>query len=101
MIDEFDNEEINSDEEVDLDISTIDNVEKFTSQRLCDIIVCYRYLGLHKSLSILCMEELGKRRVNGDNFIFEKYIEEAMKDMPVLNLGIPDLGDILRQFGSK
>ena len=46
-------------------------IPEFTSTRLCEIIVSCRYLNLDNSLTIKCMEELGKRRIAGENFILK------------------------------
>lgn len=97
MIEDFDEEEI----DFDIKLSEIKSLDTFASKKLCDIIVCYRYLGMNKDLAINCMEELGKRRLNGDKFEFETYIDNAMKDMPTLDMKIPDLNTVLRQLGGK
>lgn len=73
------------------------NIPTFESQKLCDMIVVDRYLGFNKEAALMCMEELAVRRTNGDAFDFESYIEEAQKEMPVLDFTIPDLRDILAQ----
>lgn len=87
---------------VEIDPTTIiDKIAEYSPQKLCDIVVCERYLGINKKLAICCMEELGRRRVGGDNFDFETYIDNALKDMPILNFTIPDLGDVLRSFSGK
>jgi hypothetical protein len=43
------------------------------------------------------MEELANRRVAGDTFDFETYIEKSFNELPKLDFAIPDLGDVLRQ----
>jgi hypothetical protein len=101
MTDEFDEDDFNIDEVSDIDDANIEDVTQFSTQKLCDIIVCYRYLGLNKDLSIKCMAELGVRRAKGENFDFEFYIDNALKDMPVLDFQMPDLGTVLRQLGGK
>jgi hypothetical protein len=41
-------------------------METQSSTKLAEMVVCYRYLGLYKDMSVLAMEELGKRRACGD-----------------------------------
>jgi hypothetical protein len=82
-----------------LDVELIkNNIPIYTSQKLCEMIVCHRYLGISEEISIACMEELGKRRSAGDSFDFEGYIESSLKTLPVLNIGSGfDLRDLLNQ----
>lgn len=61
------------------------DIKNAKSTNLAGYIVTYRLLGLYKELSIKCMEELLNRRENGDNFNFEEYIEEQLKDAPKSN----------------
>ncbi len=72
-------------------------VSLFSNEKLCEIIVSFRYIGLMKDESILCMVELAKRRENGDNFNFEKYIEEQFEQLPKIKYdihAIPDLSKL-------
>ena len=64
---------------------TENDIKNANSKNLAGYVVAYRLLGLHKDLSIKCMEELLNRRVNGDNFNFEDYIENELKDAPKPN----------------
>lgn len=95
--------EIEDNEEIEEGYETLDlevlkqNIPTFDSQKLCDMIVCDRYLGFNNEAALMCMEELATRRINGDAFDFETYIEEAQKDLPVLDFSIPDLRNILSQ----
>jgi hypothetical protein len=85
-------------EVVKLDIDLVkSNVPQYTSEKLCEMIVCDRYFGFEHKISIICMEELAKRRTNGDTFHFESHIEQIQKEMPVLNLVNPDLRSMLHQ----
>ncbi len=84
------NEEI-----VKLDIDLINNnIISFTSHKICEMIVSNRYLKINSQIDVICMTELSNRRLNGDNFEFEKYIEEINKDLPVLNFNVNDITDI-------
>ena len=91
----------------DLDIEPIDiniikeKIPHHHSKKLCDIIVCDRYFGSYKEIAIMCMEELSKRRLAGDNFDFETYIDKAYGELPQIELSIPDLGDVLKQIVSR
>lgn len=81
-----------------LNLSIIEkNIPQYPSQKLCEMIVCGRYFGMDQKISILCMEELGKRRAKGDKLDFETYIEEAFKELPPLNFEMPDLRAMLNQ----
>ena len=81
-----------------LDISLIEkNIQNFSSQKLCDMIVCDRYFNIEKKISNFCMEELARRRINGDNFDFENYIDITYCELPQLNFSNLDLRTILNQ----
>jgi hypothetical protein len=86
-----------------LDINEIkQNLHNYSSQKLCEMVVCDRYFGSFKEIGIICMEELANRRIAGDSFLFEQCIEDSFNELPVLNLNlIPDLGDILRKISGK
>jgi len=73
----------------------IKNIPSYTSKKLCSMIVCDRYLGIDESMVLACMEELAKRRENGDDFDFESFIEQELSKLPKLDFSIPNLGSIL------
>lgn len=73
------------------------NVPSYSNEKLCEMIVCDRYFGMGKEISLICMEELGKRRATGDTFDFEEYIDKSYKELPELNFEMPDLRSILNQ----
>lgn len=81
--------------------STSQNVPTYDSKKLCEIIVCSRYFGNYKELSISCMEELSKRRIRGDDFDFETYIETSFNELPKIETSIPDVGTVLRQLAGQ
>ena len=98
----FDDFELDSNEPIEptvLDVVLVkNNIPSYTSQKLCEMIVCHRYLGFNEEINAACMEELGKRRAAGDNYDFETYIETSLKGLPVLNIGMGfDLRDLLNQ----
>jgi hypothetical protein len=63
------------------------------SESLCHYVVLFRTLGLEKQFSILCMEELVRRRDKlGDEFFFEDFIDSAAKTVPIPNGKLQPLG---------
>ena len=87
-------------DDLTFDTSVLENeiqeqIHLFDSKKLCQIIVCDKYFKLNKDMTVLCMEELAKRRIAGDDFKFEDFIDESLKGLPVLNFSIPDLRNVL------
>jgi hypothetical protein len=80
---------------IDLLEETKNKIPTFSSEKLCQIIVCYRYLNSYKELATLCMQELGKRRENGDNFDYESYIEKSLLELPEINLQPVDIRSLM------
>ncbi len=72
-----------------------ENVSKMSQEKLCEIIVCYRYLGLMQTESVLAMEELAARRAKGEIFNFEEKIEKLSADLPSINI---DINKMLKKF---
>lgn len=105
MTDELD--DINEEQEeltfTEMNIDSVkEKIPTFNSKKLCEMIVCDRYFGCYKEVALACMEELSNRRVAGDTFDFETYIEKSLAELPVLDFGLPDLGNVLRQMlGNK
>jgi hypothetical protein len=60
-------------------------INSYSSQKLCDMIICQRYLHLDLNISILCMHELASRRIAGDDFDFEGYIDDTSNSLPSLD----------------
>lgn len=74
-----------------------------TGDKLCEIVVANRYLGIMQEEAVLCMEELARRRDAGDPFEFEKKIEELHATLPKFKLDMkqimsPKLSSILGIF---
>jgi len=90
-------------EEVKLDLDQIKaNLPQYGNEKLCEMIVCDRYFGFEKKVSTICMEELARRRSEGDVFAFEAHIEKISKEMPVIDLsGTPDIRTIINQAISR
>lgn len=74
-----------------------ENLPTYTNEKLCEMIVCDRYFGFDKKISNICMEELSNRRLAGDTFEFEKYIDQVYNELPVLNFAMPDIRTVLQQ----
>jgi hypothetical protein len=78
-----------------------DKIPTFTSKKLCEMIVCDRYFGCYREIGLACMEELATRRIAGDEFDFESYIEKALAELPPLDFSIPDLRNVLQGLLAK
>jgi|SRR5579885_521493 len=70
-------------------------IPSYSSEKLCEMIVCERYVGFYPEVSVACMEELAVRRDAGDQFDFETYIDNAYKTLPKLDFTVPDLRSVL------
>jgi hypothetical protein len=98
-LEEFD---VEIDESLNINLNDIkDKIPTFTSAKLCEIIVCDRYFGSYPELAVLSMQELSTRRINGDTFDFEAYIDNSFKELPKLDFSLPDIGNVMRQFAGK
>jgi hypothetical protein len=77
-------------EMVQLDMELVKtNIPSYSNEKLCEMIVSSRYFGFGEDkIAPLCMEELSKRRVAGDPFDFETYIDKSYKELPVFDLNI-------------
>lgn len=85
-------------EVIKLDVEKIKGtISAYSSEKLCEMIVADRYFGINQEVAIACMEELSARRVAGDDFTFETFIDEAYAKLPPLNFTIPDLRTTLQQ----
>lgn len=79
----------------------IENIGKYSNTKLADMVIVYRYFGLYEKISIAAMEELGKRRIAGDLFEYEKYIDANLATLPKLEFKITDLQSIMKGLGVK
>lgn len=85
-------------ETVNLDLELVrKNVPVYSSEKLCEMIVCDRYFGCYRAIAVMCMEELAKRRGAGDQFDFETYIETKLNELPKLNFEVFDIRETLHQ----
>lgn len=78
-----------------------ENIPTYSSEKLCEMIVCDRYLGFCPEIAVFCMEELSRRRSNGDQFDFETYIEQQFQTLPKLNFSMPDLQSVLSSLSNS
>lgn len=86
-------------EDVKLDLNKIRVlIPKYGSDKLCEMIVVDRYLGISPETTVMCMEELAARRAAGDTFDFEKYIADSQAKLPPLNFAVPDLRTTLQSM---
>jgi hypothetical protein len=101
MSDDMLDNNTNSDDDLSMPTFNVTEVIKqvstYESQKLSDMIICDRYLGILPKLAEACMIELAKRRENGDTYDFEGYIEKELSSLPVIDLKMPDLAEALNQ----
>jgi hypothetical protein len=97
---DFDEEDLNEHQSsCDMNADVIrEKIPTFSSNKLCDIIVCSKYIGFGDEFAVECMDELAKRRQNGDSFNYEDYIDLKLKELPQINLTIPNLQHLLNKF---
>ena len=89
-------------ENINLDLPKIKgNLSNYSTEKLCEMIACGRYFGLDQELIVLCMQELGNRRNNGNDFDFETHIDNLSKDLPVIDTSFTDFKNIIKQSLGK
>lgn len=72
------------------------DLKPLSTTKICEIVISSRYLGLDEKLIVRSMQELSRRRMqDGDEFLFENYIEEKLQELPVLDFKVPDLKEIM------
>lgn len=82
---------------VELDLEQVKiNLPQYSSEKLCEMIVCDRYFGFGQAISELCMQELANRRTSGNDFNFETYIQQEHDKLPKLDFKLPDLRTVLQ-----
>lgn len=90
-----------NEEELDFSKTVIDledfknNLMNFPSERLCEIVVSFRYLGILEQEAIIAMNELAHRRTEGEQLHYEEKIEEMLKSLPQVNM---DLAKVLKSI---
>jgi len=63
-------------------------MEKFPSERLCEVIVTFRYLGMLKEEALEAMRILAERRGRGDKFDYEAHIDKLLAELPKINMDL-------------
>jgi hypothetical protein len=64
-----------------------------TSETLAAYVVIYKALNIDKERAILCMQELVKRRKDGEDFDYESFIETEKEKLPKMRgINLPELG---------
>ena len=76
------------------------DIKTYSSTQLCDIVITDRYLKAFKSEALAAMEELSARRLTGDSFDYESYIEEELSQLPNFHIDIKDLSLALENIKS-
>jgi hypothetical protein len=74
------------------------NIKHFSSEKLCEIIATFRYLGMMRENAIKSMEELALRRTNGDQFDFETRINEIFQSFPAFKLDLKKIFNTPKVF---
>ncbi|CAB4197019.1 hypothetical protein UFOVP1290_539 [uncultured Caudovirales phage] len=101
--DEYDNIDFNKEiENISLNLERVKkNIPSFSSEKLCEMIACERYFGFQPEIAVMCMEELSLRRINGDVFEFENYIESSLDQLPKIESKLPDIQSIIKNIGQS
>jgi hypothetical protein len=95
---ELDSEEFdNSFQELDIE-KIKSKLDTYKSEVLCEMITCNRYFKMNNDLTVICMEELSRRREKGDLFNFEDFIESSLNDLPKIDLSIPSIKDMINKI---
>lgn len=73
------------------------NLNSFSAAKLADIVITSRYIGLYKDLAVDAMKELADRRIAGDTFQYEDYIDNQLKDLPKIDFTFAGVQSLLDQ----
>lgn len=65
-----------------------------SSERLCEIVVAFRYLHILEKEAKEAMVELASRRSLGDTFDFESHIAKTIQTLPKIKLDMKSIMDI-------
>ncbi len=71
-----------------------DTPERPSSEALASMIVAYRSLGLFKEQAKEAMAELARRQDEGDNFDYESFISQKLKEVPKSDMN-PEISKFL------
>lgn len=82
---------------VNLSKKEIESIIKDNSESLAARVVVFRMLGSFKEEAKVAMAELMRRKQSGDNFDFENFIENQVKENSI-DLKIPSFNNLKRNF---
>jgi hypothetical protein len=101
--DDYENIDFNKEiENISLNLDRVKkNIPNFSSEKLCEMIACERYFGFQPEVSVMCMEELSLRRINGNTFEFENYIETSLNQLPKIESKLPDIQSIIKNISQS
>jgi Holliday junction resolvasome RuvABC DNA-binding subunit len=71
-----------------------DPTERPSSEALASMVVAYRSLGLFKDQAKEAMSELAKRKDEGDDFDYETFISQKLKEVPKSDMN-PEISKFL------
>jgi hypothetical protein len=75
------------------------NIKDKSSKTLAAIVVSYRTIGFNKDIATQAMEELSKRKANGDEFNYQSFIANEIANQPE-RPALPNvMGGIQELFG--
>jgi hypothetical protein len=82
-----------------LRVSRLISVGFSTSEALASHVVVYKTLGIDRELAQVCMKELARRRTLGEDFDYEQFIEDKIKEIPKMQgLDLTSLGANMAVF---
>lgn len=67
---------------INISLQQLKEIGQAQSKVLAAYIVLYRSLGMFKTIAVVCMEELARRRILGEEFDYENYIEAELNKLP-------------------
>jgi hypothetical protein len=73
------------------------NIEEHNSESLCEMIVVAQHFSFDNQIIVECMQELSKRRVEGENINFESLIKKFSYELKELDNQALDIKSILSQ----
>lgn len=59
-------------------------INQGSSEALAAHVILYKSLGLNKKIAIICMLELARRRLLGEEFDYENFIDTELKKIPTV-----------------
>lgn len=74
------------------------DIKQAKSKDIANYVVIYKILGIHRELSIECMEELHRRKQAGDDFDYMSYIDEEVEKSPKSQMSDKDKNILLGMF---